>query len=114
AAARADLASRRHQYIQDVGGLLHHQPFTHMARPQLAALAEHTGAALSDLLLDESMSSNRAHGHTHPASLSFALTSQLHNDPELACKRLGFLSDGSGAVADFCTGVVQEHYRGHI
>src|SRR5699024_5812675 len=60
------------------------------------------------------MSYNRALGNTYTASLYFALTAQLHNNEGLAGKRLGFFSYGSGAVAEFFTGVVQENYRDHI
>src|SRR5699024_12486653 len=52
--------------------------------------------------------------NTYTASLYFALTAQLHNNEDLAGKRLGFFSYGSGAVAEFFTGVVQENYRDHI
>src|SRR5699024_7468594 len=68
----------------------------------------------SDDLIEESMSYNRALGNTYTASLYFALTALLHNNHELAGKRLGFFSYGSGAVAEFFTGIVQENYRNHI
>lgn len=113
-AAWDDLAARRDLSIDDVDKFLHHQPFTKMARKQLAALAEHTGHELSDELIEESMSYNRALGNTYTASLYFALTAQLHNNENLAGKRLGFFSYGSGAVAEFFTGMVQENYRDHI
>src|SRR5690625_3463513 len=109
-----DLAARRGLAITDVDRFLHHQPFTKMARKQLAALAEHTGTELSDELIEESMSYNRALGNTYTASLYFALTAQLHNNNDLAGKRLGFLSYGSGAVAEFFTGVAQNNYQDHI
>lgn len=113
-AAWDDLAARRTLSINDVDKFLHHQPFTKMARKQLAALAEHIGHQLSDDLIEESMSYTRTLGNTYTASLYFALTAQLHNNQELAGKRLGFFSYGSGAVAEFFTGVVQENYRDHI
>lgn len=113
-AAWDDLVARRELAMDDIHRFLHHQPFTKMARKQLAALAEHTGTELSDDLIEESMSYNRALGNTYTASLYFALTAQLHNNAELAGQRLGFFSYGSGAVAEFFTGVVQENYRDHI
>lgn len=113
-AAWDDLTSRRELSLDDIDRFLHHQPFTKMARKQLAALAQHTGSELSDDLIEESMSYNRALGNAYTASLYFALTAQLHNNAELAGKRLGFFSYGSGAVAEFFTGVVQEHYLDHI
>lgn len=113
-AAWDDLAARRELNIGSIHRFLHHQPFTKMARKQLAALAEHTGHELADDLIEESMSYNRALGNTYTASLYFALTAQLHHNAELAGKRLGFFSYGSGAVAEFFTGVVQENYRDHL
>lgn len=113
-AAWDDLAARRELHIDAIDRFLHHQPFTKMARKQLAALAEHTGQELPDDLIEESMSYNRALGNTYTASLYFALTAQLHNNAGLAGKRLGFFSYGSGAVAEFFTGVVQEGYRDHL
>lgn len=113
-AAWDDLGARRELDIEGIDRFLHHQPFTKMARKQLAALAEHTGQDLSDELIEESMSYTRALGNTYTASLYFALTAQLHNNADLAGQRLGFFSYGSGAVAEFFTGVVQENYRDHI
>ena len=113
-AAWDDLTSRRQLSTDDIDRFLHHQPFTKMARKQLAALAEHTGQELSDDLIEESMSYNRSLGNTYTASLYFALTAQLHTNADLAGKRLGFFSYGSGAVAEFFTGIVQDQYRDHI
>src|SRR5699024_1536543 len=72
-AAWDDLLARRELGLDDIHRFLHHQPFTKMARKQLAALAEHTGTELSDDLIEESMSYNRALGNTYTASLYFAL-----------------------------------------
>src|SRR5699024_1468178 len=113
-AAWDDLAARRAITIDDVDRFLHHQPFTKMARKQLAALAEHTGTQLSEALIEESMSYNRALGNTYTSSLYFALTAQLHNNPDLAGKRLAFFSYRSAAVADYFTGVVPDGYRDHL
>lgn len=113
-AAWDDLTTRRDLAITDIDRFLHHQPFTKMARKQLASLAEHTGVELSDELIEESMSYNRSLGNTYTASLYFALTALLHNNHDLAGKRLGFFSYGSGAVAEFFTGIVQDDYQSHI
>src|SRR5699024_11535254 len=62
-----DLAARRGLPITDVDRFLHHQPFTKMARKQLAALAEHTSTELSDELIEEPMNNNRALGNHYTA-----------------------------------------------
>src|SRR5699024_11507904 len=73
-----------------------------------------TETLLLKSLIDESMSYNLALGNTYTSSLYFALTAHLHNNPDLSGKRLGFFSYGSGAVAEFFTGVVQDGYRDHL
>src|SRR5699024_12056063 len=83
-AAWDDLAARRAITIDDVDRFLHHQPFTKMARKQLAALAEHTGTQLSDDLIEESMSYNWALCNTYTTSLYFVWNAQLYNHHKLA------------------------------
>lgn len=109
-----DFTARRELSITDVDRFIHHQPFTKMARKAHAALAEHTGVELGDELIDESMTYNRQLGNSYTASMYFALAAQLHADTDMSGKRLGFFSYGSGAVAEFFTGVVQDGYRAHI
>src|SRR5699024_3979351 len=113
-AAWDDLPARRAITTDDVDRFLHPQPFTKMARKQRAALAEHTGTQLSEALIEESMSYNRALGNTYTSSLYFALTAQLHNNPDLAGKRLGFFSYGSGAVTEFLSVTVKDGYTDHL
>ncbi|WGH90502.1 hydroxymethylglutaryl-CoA synthase [Auritidibacter ignavus] len=100
--------------LEDIDRFLHHQPFTKMARKAHRHLGQHLGVELDDALIEESMSVNRQLGNSYTASLYFALAAQLTNNAELARKRLGFFSYGSGSVAEFFTGVVQPGYTEHL
>ena len=109
-----DLVARRGLDITDIDRFLHHQPFTKMARKAHARLGEHVGADLGPELIEESMTYNRRIGNSYTASLFFGLAAQLHGNPDLAGKRLGLFSYGSGSVAEFFTGIVQDGYTDHI
>lgn len=109
-----DLAAQRSLAVTDIDRFMHHQPFTKMARKAHARLAEHTGVTLGDDLIEESMAYNRRIGNSYTASLYFGLAAQLHAGGDLAGRRLGLFSYGSGSVAEFFTAVVQDGYADHI
>lgn len=109
-----DLVSRRGVKIDDIHRFLHHQPFTKMARKAHTKLAEHVGVELGPELIEESMAYNRRLGNSYTASLYFGLVAQLHGNDDLAGKRLGLFSYGSGSVSEFFTAVVQPGYHDHI
>lgn len=109
-----DLVARRELKVTDIDRFMHHQPFTKMARKAHTRLAEHVGAPLGPELIEESMAYNRRLGNSYTASLYFGLVAQLHGNDDLAGKRLGLLSYGSGSVAEFFTAVVQPGYTEHL
>lgn len=109
-----DLVARRDIKVTDIDRFMHHQPFTKMARKAHTKLAEHVGAPLGPELIEESMAYNRRLGNSYTASLYFGLVAQLHSNDDLAGKRLGLLSYGSGSVAEFFTAVVQPGYTEHL
>ena len=109
-----DLAAQRGLAVTDIDRFMHHQPFTKMARKAHARLAEHTGVTLGDDLIEDSMAYNRRIGNSYTASLYFGLAAQLHAGGDLAGKRLGLFSYGSGSVAEFFTAVVQDGYADHV
>lgn len=98
----------------EIDRFLYHQPFTKMARKGHRELAKHTGAELSEETLDASFVYNRELGNTYGASVYSALTSLLHHDDDLAGKRIGFFSYGSGSTGEYFTGIVRDDYRDHI
>lgn len=88
-----------------------HQPFTKMARKALKGLAQHTGVELGDELQEATFAYNRELGNTYTASLYAGLAALLDQDDDLAGKRIGLFSYGSGAVGEFFTGIVQPGYQ---
>lgn len=124
-----DLQSRGGPGIADIDRILYHQPFTKMAKKAQAHLAQHTGAALSTALTEAEAAEaegrdtglaasslyNRRLGNSYTASVYAALAALLDHDSELAGRRIGLFSYGSGSVSEFITGIVQPGYetRGH-
>ncbi|MGJ0203637.1 hydroxymethylglutaryl-CoA synthase [Leucobacter sp. gxy201] len=120
-----DLQAQGGSGIDDIDRLLYHQPFTKMAQKGQRHLAKHTGSPISAALTRAEQEAageardtglftgsiyNRRLGNSYTASLYSALAALLHNDPDLAGRRLGFFSYGSGSVSEFFTGVVQPGY----
>ncbi|KAB1645268.1 hydroxymethylglutaryl-CoA synthase [Gulosibacter chungangensis] len=100
--------------IGEIDRFLYHQPFTKMARKGHRELAKHTGAELTEDVLEASFEYNRNLGNTYGASIYSGLISLLHHDDDLAGKRVGFYSYGSGSAGEFFTGVVRDDYREHL
>lgn len=124
-----DLAAQGGPAIAEIDRVLYHQPFTKMAKKAQAHLAGLTGAQLSTELSTEvsaggiassrgtglatSTLYNRRLGNTYTASLYAGLCSLLDHDPDLAGRRIGFFSYGSGSVGEFFTGRVVPGYATH-
>lgn len=110
-----------HDYIdaggasfEDIDAICYHQPFTKMAVKAHTKLAEICGVEdKSETLasLEPTMIYNRRLGNTYTASVFFALLSLLDNSENLTGKRIGLFSYGSGAVAEFFTGIVVPGYK---
>ncbi|MDN5900282.1 MAG: hydroxymethylglutaryl-CoA synthase [Brachybacterium sp.] len=97
--------------IEQIDRFCFHQPFTKMARKALTGLAQHTGATLTDELQEATFAYNRELGNTYTASLYAGLASLLDHDEDLAGRRIGLFSYGSGAVGEFFTGIVRPGYQ---
>ena len=94
----------------------YHQPFTKMAVKAHMALREHVGLsadkAETAAELETTMHYNRMIGNSYTASVFLALMSLLETESgDLAGKRVGVLSYGSGAVAEFFTGTIVDGYQ---
>lgn len=112
--------------IDDIDRMLYHEPYTKMAKKAQQRLREITGAEISTALnpgdevdgrdtgLETSSRYNRRLGNTYTASIYSALISLLDHDEDLAGRRIGLFSYGSGCVSEMFTGVVQPGYRDHI
>ncbi|WP_159498713.1 hydroxymethylglutaryl-CoA synthase [Microbacterium sp. 18062] len=112
-AAWDDYRARGGADIDAIGRFCHHQPFTRMAAKAHRRLAEHTGVDLPADRYETSTAYNRRMGNSYTASLYAGLAALLDGDDNLAGRRIGFLSYGSGSVSEFFTGVVGPDYREH-
>lgn len=110
-AAWDDYRSRGGADIAEIDRFCHHQPFTRMAAKAHRALAAHTGTDLPEHSYATSTVYNRRLGNTYTASLYTGLAALLDTDDDLAGRRIGFFSYGSGSVSEFFTGAVADGYR---
>ena len=97
-----------------------HLPFTKIAYKSFERLCKADGIALPpreelERLIEPALRYNRQTGNTYAACVYEALASLLDHVPDnLAHKRIGFFSYGSGCMAEFFSGVVQAGYREHL
>lgn len=120
--AWADLQSQGGPAIGDIDRLIYHQPYTKMAKKAQARLREVSGDDISTALnpgdeadgrdtgLETGSRYNRRLGNSYTASLYSCLASLIDHEDDLAGKRIGLFSYGSGCVSEFLTGVVQPGY----
>src|SRR5699024_7537941 len=105
-----DLAARGGPDPASIERVVYHQPFTKMAAKAQRALVSRSGAELAARGLQDASVYNRRLGNTYTASLYASLASLLDEDPELAGRRIGLFSYGSGSVSELLTGVVRSGY----
>ncbi|MFZ6990518.1 hydroxymethylglutaryl-CoA synthase [Curtobacterium sp. RRHDQ66] len=108
-----DLAARGGPAIDDIDRFVHHQPFTKMALKAHRKLTQHVGTEFDESELVTGFTYNKQVGNTYTASLWIALAALLDLDDDLAGKRIGMFSYGSGSVGEMLTGVVRPEYRQH-
>jgi len=108
-----DLAARGGPAIEDIDRFVHHQPFTKMALKAHRKLTQHVGTEFDESELVTGFTYNKQVGNTYTASLWIALAALLDLDDDLAGKRIGMFSYGSGSVGEMLTGVVRPEYRQH-
>ena len=135
--AWTDLAAQGGPEMAEIDRVLYHQPFTKMAKKAQVHLAGLTGedldteivaggsgAAGTDVSyvaaagprgtgLATSTLYNRRLGNSYTASLYAGLCSLLDHDEDLAGKRIGLFSYGSGSVGEFFTARVVPGYEQH-
>ncbi len=102
--------------LDDFDRFCYHIPFTKMAEKAHQKLARKLGIPIEkkemQALLEESLRYSRLTGNCYSASMYVGLTSLLDTSEEdLAGKRIGLYSYGSGCVAEFFSGVIQSGYR---
>ncbi|WP_098729936.1 hydroxymethylglutaryl-CoA synthase [Brevibacterium epidermidis] len=135
--AWTDLAAQGGPEMAEIDRVLYHQPFTKMAKKAQVHLAGLTGEDLDteivaggsgaagtdvsnvaaagprDTGLATSTLYNRRLGNSYTASLYAGLCSLLDHDEDLAGKRIGLFSYGSGSVGEFFTARVVPGYEQH-
>ncbi|GAA1881122.1 hydroxymethylglutaryl-CoA synthase [Asanoa iriomotensis] len=96
----------------------YHQPFTRMAHKAHHHLLNCCGREVDDAAVAHAVGHTTAYnaviGNSYTASLFLALAALLDNADDLSEQAIGFLSYGSGAVAEFFAGRVVPGYRAHL
>ncbi len=102
--------------FNDFSHFCYHLPFSRMAQKAHQHLArvnksDLTAAELEQQIAD-TLSYNRIIGNSYTASMYIGLSSLLENcQHNLAGKRIGFFSYGSGCVAEFFSGTIVDGYQ---
>lgn len=109
----AELSGRS---LSDIDRFCYHIPFTKMAEKAHQKLCRKCGMEMDremmQAMLDESLEYSRITGNCYSGSMYVGLASLLdHAKEDLAGKRVGFYSYGSGCVGEFFSGVVEAGYR---
>lgn len=109
----AELSDRT---LADFDRFCYHIPFTKMAEKAHQKLArkckEPVDKEQLHALLDESLRYSRITGNCYAGSMYVGLTSLLETaEADLAGKRIGLYSYGSGCVGEFFSGIVHPKYR---
>ena len=105
-----DLAARGGPELAAIDRVVYHQPFTKMAKKAQRRLSMHAGGDLGETGLQTGSVYNRRLGNTYTASLYASLAALLDHESDLAGKRVGLFSYGSGSVSELLTGIVQPGY----
>ena len=105
--------------LPDIYRFCYHLPFTRMAEKAHERVVKASGGTPTDDLMREqvggSLGYNKRTGNSYAASLYVGLTCLLDTTEEdLAGKRIGLFSYGSGCVAEYFSGVVQSGYRAQL
>ncbi len=100
--------------LADFSRFCYHMPFTRMATIAHGKLFKHSGLAdiCSAAAVEESQRYSAIIGNSYTAALYLGLASLVdHCDEDLAGKRTALFSYGSGAQAEFFSGVFAPNYR---
>ena len=101
--------------FDDIAYICYHQPFTKMAVKAHIALSAVAGREIDKATAAEELAPtfalNKQLGNSYTAAMFLGLIALLEADEDLTGQRIGFFSYGSGAVAEFFTGIVQPGYQ---
>ncbi|WP_371530678.1 hydroxymethylglutaryl-CoA synthase [Streptomyces sp. NBC_01283] len=104
--------------LTEFSAFCYHQPFTKMAYKAHRHLLEHGGHDTDQAEIARCVGPTTAYnmdvGNSYTASVYLALASLLDHADDLTDQAVGFLSYGSGSVAEFFAGTVVPGYRSHL
>ncbi|MFL6126737.1 hydroxymethylglutaryl-CoA synthase [Actinophytocola sp.] len=104
--------------LEEFRAFCYHQPFTKMAykahRHLLSLCGGDTDKGAIERAIGLTTAYNAEVGNSYTASLYLGLAALLDQADDLNDEAVGFLSYGSGSVAEFFTGTVVPGYREHL
>ncbi|MEE1835700.1 hydroxymethylglutaryl-CoA synthase [Streptomyces sp. SP17KL33] len=104
--------------LDEFAAFCYHQPFTKMAYKAHRHLLNHAGHETDktdvERAVGQTVAYNSSIGNSYTASVYLALAALLDQADDLADRPVGFLSYGSGSVAEFFAGTVVPGYREHL
>ncbi|MBG0566537.1 hydroxymethylglutaryl-CoA synthase [Actinoplanes aureus] len=113
-----DYTERDGRKLDELSAICYHQPFTKMAYKAHRHLLQHCGHDVDEAEVTRAVGHttgyNAVIGNSYTASLYLGLAALLDNSADLTGRSVGFLSYGSGSVAEFFAGTVMPGYRSHL
>ncbi|MFG1811932.1 hydroxymethylglutaryl-CoA synthase [Streptomyces sp. NPDC049040] len=104
--------------LEDFAAFVYHQPFTKMAYKAHRHLLDYVGFASDKDTISKALGLTTAYntviGNSYTASVYLGLAALLDQAEDLTDRSIGFLSYGSGSVAEFFAGTVVPGYREHL
>jgi hydroxymethylglutaryl-CoA synthase len=104
--------------LDDFSAICYHQPFTKMAVKAHRHLLQYCGQDIDEAdvirAIGQTTAYNAVIGNSYTASMYLGLAALLDNADDLTGRAIGFLSYGSGSVAEFFAGTVVPGYRAHL
>ena len=107
------------EQLNSISYFCFHLPFTTIAEKAYSKLLKHENLVSTDLdvgkKVNPSVLYNRRTGNCYTASLYQSLASLLDSvDDNLKRQKVGLFSYGSGAMAEFFTGLIENNYKDYI
>jgi hydroxymethylglutaryl-CoA synthase len=113
-----DYLERGGRSFDGFSAFCYHQPFTKMAYKAHRHLLNFCGYVTDEAQIARAIglttAYNRVVGNSYTASVYLALAALLDQAEDLTGRPIGFLSYGSGSVAEFFAGTVVPGYREHL
>ncbi|QNP74726.1 hydroxymethylglutaryl-CoA synthase [Streptomyces roseirectus] len=113
-----DYTERGGRTLDEFSAFCYHQPFTKMAHKAHRHLLQHCGRTVDEAEVTRAVGLTTAYnaeiGNSYTASLYVGLAALLDHADDLSGRAVGFLSYGSGSVAEFFAGTVVPGYRARL